>query len=103
MPHQQAGRSGQARSMLDDVWLDRLAPGSLFSLDGRAAVITGAAGGVGRWLAAGLGLAGARLLLTDRSTEELDHLVFELRGRRIDCLADGAGPAQTRVYDARQV
>lgn len=42
-----------------------LAPKSLYSLEGKTAVVTGAAGGIGRWLAAGLGAAGAGLLLTD--------------------------------------
>jgi NAD(P)-dependent dehydrogenase (short-subunit alcohol dehydrogenase family) len=50
----------------DATWLDRLPPRQLFGLDGKAAVITGAAGGIGRWLSAGLAAAGARVLLTDR-------------------------------------
>jgi NAD(P)-dependent dehydrogenase (short-subunit alcohol dehydrogenase family) len=42
-----------------------LEPDRAFSLEGRAAIVTGAAGGIGRWLAAGLGAAGASVLLTD--------------------------------------
>ncbi|MFQ5426169.1 MAG: SDR family NAD(P)-dependent oxidoreductase [Gaiellales bacterium] len=53
-----------------------LAPAALFSLEGKAAVVTGAAGGIGRWLAAGLGTAGAALLLVD------------LDGPRLSALAD---------------
>jgi NAD(P)-dependent dehydrogenase (short-subunit alcohol dehydrogenase family) len=52
-------------SALDDDAIRRLAPGSLFSLAGRVAVVTGGAGGIGRWLAAGLGAAGARVVVTD--------------------------------------
>jgi NAD(P)-dependent dehydrogenase (short-subunit alcohol dehydrogenase family) len=52
-------------SALDTVAIRRLAPGSLFSLAGRVAVVTGGAGGIGRWLAAGLGAAGARVVVTD--------------------------------------
>jgi NAD(P)-dependent dehydrogenase (short-subunit alcohol dehydrogenase family) len=42
-----------------------LSPGALFSLEGQVAVVTGAGGGIGAWLAAGLSAAGARVLLTD--------------------------------------
>ncbi len=42
-----------------------LAPSTLFTLDERVAVVTGAAGGIGRWLCAGLAAAGASVLATD--------------------------------------
>ena len=42
-----------------------LAPGTLYSLAGKVAVVTGGAGGIGRWLAAGLGGAGATVALVD--------------------------------------
>jgi len=51
-----------------------LTPQSLFSLDGRVAVVTGASGGIGRWLAAGLGTAGAAVLATDLDERGLDEL-----------------------------
>ncbi|MCL4290159.1 MAG: SDR family oxidoreductase [Thermoleophilia bacterium] len=51
-----------------------LAPASLYSLEGKTAVVTGAAGGIGRWLAAGLGAAGAGLLLTDANEEGLGEV-----------------------------
>jgi NAD(P)-dependent dehydrogenase (short-subunit alcohol dehydrogenase family) len=65
--------------MLEDAWLERIDPQRLFSLDGRVAVVTGAAGGLGRWLSAGFGLAGARVFLTDRDADALDTLAAELR------------------------
>lgn len=47
-------------------------------LDGRKALLTGAAGGVGRAVAARMVQAGAKLLLADRDQAELDDLVAEL-------------------------
>src|SRR5687768_5297253 len=43
----------------------RLSPETLFSLQDKVAVVTGAGGGLGAWLSAGLAAAGARVLLTD--------------------------------------
>jgi NAD(P)-dependent dehydrogenase (short-subunit alcohol dehydrogenase family) len=50
---------------LDGAAVRALAPAEAFSLAGRVALVTGAAGGLGSWLAAGLGAAGARVVLSD--------------------------------------
>ena len=56
----------------------------LFDLEGRVAVVTGAASGLGQAISAGLAQAGAKLVLLDvneaglATTEEF----IELRGRR---------------------
>ncbi len=90
--------------MLEEKWLERLAPERLFSMRGRVAVVTGAAGGVGRWLSAGFGLAGASVLLTDRDMEGLSILAGELRGQRIEATELGADledpEAPARIVDA---
>jgi NAD(P)-dependent dehydrogenase (short-subunit alcohol dehydrogenase family) len=64
-----------------------LAPSALFSLEGRVAVVTGAAGGIGRWLAAGLGAAGAAVLVTDIEESTLADVESTLRDAGIDVSA----------------
>jgi len=70
---------------LDPEAIAGLAPGSLFSLAGKVAIVTGAAGGIGRWLAAGLGAAGAALLATDLDAEGLDALAATLDEAGVAC------------------
>jgi NAD(P)-dependent dehydrogenase (short-subunit alcohol dehydrogenase family) len=50
---------------LDEEKARRLRPQALFDLGGKVAVVTGAGGGLGAWLSAGLAAAGASVLLTD--------------------------------------
>ncbi len=75
-----------------------LAPGELYSLAGRVAIVTGATGGLGRWFAAGLGAAGARVLVTDLEQEPVDELVALLAGAGVEAagvavdLADDDAP-----------
>jgi NAD(P)-dependent dehydrogenase (short-subunit alcohol dehydrogenase family) len=68
-----SGSSVSVQARLDEAMSDSLspevihalAPADAFSLQGKTAVVTGAAGGIGRWLAVGLGAAGASVLVTD--------------------------------------
>jgi NAD(P)-dependent dehydrogenase (short-subunit alcohol dehydrogenase family) len=59
-------------------WIAALAPARLFVLDGKVAIVTGAAGGIGRWLAAGLAAAGARVSRTDRDEAGLNDVTRTL-------------------------
>ncbi len=67
--------------MLDAAWLARLEPERLFGLSGRVALVTGAAGGIGRWLTAGFAMAGAAVVATDRDGVGLQTLAAELAGQ----------------------
>lgn len=66
-------------SAFDRKAIRALTPTSLFSLTGKVAVVTGAGGGIGRWLAAGLGAAGAAVLLTDIDADGLGAVQTTLR------------------------
>jgi len=81
-----------------------LAPGRSFSLDGKTAVVTGAAGGIGRWLAAGLGVAGAAVLVTDVDGNALDDLVETLAAADVEASAFpcdlGEADASQRIVEA---
>jgi NAD(P)-dependent dehydrogenase (short-subunit alcohol dehydrogenase family) len=66
-------------------------------LDGKTVILTGAAGGIGRHLAAALADAGARVALTDLPGEGLDAVEHQLAGDGTTVVADGfdgADPAR---------
>jgi gluconate 5-dehydrogenase len=71
---------------------------SLFRLDGRAAIVTGAGRGLGRGMALALAGAGARLALWDVVAEDLQAVAVEVRA-----LAGEASTAVVDVTDAGQV
>jgi gluconate 5-dehydrogenase len=64
----------------------QLAPASLFSLEGKVALITGGAGGIASGLASGFAAAGARLMLADRN-DSVTKRVGELRNAGADAAA----------------
>ncbi len=55
--------------------------------EGRVAVVTGAASGIGRGLAAGFAARGAKLVLSDRDEEALERAGEELRAEGAEVLA----------------
>jgi len=73
----------------DDV--ARLRPGTLFDLSGRVAVVTGAGGGLGSWLAAGLAAAGAHVVLSDHPHASVDG--------PLAAIAEGGGSADALAED----
>jgi NAD(P)-dependent dehydrogenase (short-subunit alcohol dehydrogenase family) len=75
----------------------RLRPSVLFSLLGRVALVTGAAGGLGAWFAAGLAAAGARVVLADRDVEVAMRVCETLAGRGHECSALGGDLADPAV------
>ena len=86
---------------MSDTWdaagISRLRPAALFDLTGRVAVVTGAAGGIGRWLAAGLGAAGSAVMLTDHDAAALDEVSGVLGDAGVSC---GTFVADLRDDDA---
>ncbi len=71
----------------DDAWRERLRPDRLYSLAGRVAIVTGGAGGIGRWLSMGFGLAGASVVVTDRDAVPTGDVVAWLRGAGVEAHA----------------
>lgn len=59
----------------------------LFSLNGKAALVTGASSGIGKGLAKGLAEAGAQVILAARRTDRLADLATEIREDGGDALA----------------
>ena len=67
------------------------------SLDGRVAVVTGGAGGIGRALGEAFGRAGMKVVLADVQPEPLDKTVAELRNEGIDVISV---PTDVGVWDS---
>jgi NAD(P)-dependent dehydrogenase (short-subunit alcohol dehydrogenase family) len=70
-----------------------LVPTGLFSLEGQAAIVTGASGGLGEMIARGLAEAGCAVLLAARREEELARVASAIEA--------GGGRARARPADLR--
>ncbi len=66
---------------------------NLFSIRNKVAVVTGATGALGSAIAAGYGLAGAKVILTARNENKLLHLVDEMKASGCDCAFIAADPS----------
>ncbi|NQY92385.1 MAG: glucose 1-dehydrogenase [Deltaproteobacteria bacterium] len=74
-------------------------PSELFDLSGRAALVTGATRGIGRWIAQGLAEAGADIVVVSRKQDACDEVAAEITsttGRR-------AVPVACDVADTEQI
>jgi 3-oxoacyl-[acyl-carrier protein] reductase len=67
---------------------------TLFRLDGKPALVTGASGGIGAAIARTLHAQGAVVVLSGTRREALESLAAELADRAFVCPADLADPAQ---------
>lgn len=65
----------------------------LFSLKNKVAVVTGATGALGSAIAAGYGLAGAKVILTARNERKLQNIVSEMKAAGCDCAFIAADPS----------
>ena len=74
-------------STLDSDAIGALEPARAFSLEGKTAIVTGAGGGIGRWLAAGLGAAGASVLVTDLDEGALEDCAETLAAAQLEVSA----------------
>jgi NAD(P)-dependent dehydrogenase (short-subunit alcohol dehydrogenase family) len=70
------------------------------TLAGLSAVVTGGNGGIGLAMAAGMGAAGARIVVWGRSQEKNQRAVGELRGRGIEADAVVCDVADEAAVDA---
>jgi len=66
-------------------------PKSLFSLDGKVALVTGGATGIGRMAATGLMMAGARVLIASRKGDACAAVADELNAMGAPGSAEGLG------------
>ena len=59
---------------------------TMFSVEGKVALVTGATGALGRVLAKAYGYAGAKVILTGRSMEKLNALVDEFKAEDLSLI-----------------
>ena len=66
-------------------------PNTLFSLEGKVALVTGGATGIGRMAATGLMMAGARVLIASRKADACEAVAAELNAMDAPGSVEGFG------------
>jgi len=66
---------------------------NMFSLEGKVAIVTGATGALGRAVAQGYGLQGAKVILTARNKETLGNVCTDMKSAGCDCAFIAGDPA----------
>lgn len=69
-----------------------------FRLDGRIAIVTGSAGGIGRGIALALGERGAKVCVCDLREEQLTGTLELLRARDIPCIGVGCDVTDPEAF-----
>ena len=81
-----------------------MSAGSFASLDGKVALVTGAARGIGRAIALELGRAGADVVVSYRSgRDEAESVAREIGGRAVEADVSDAGSAKALVEEAGEL
>jgi len=66
---------------------------SLFSIEGKVAIVTGATGALGSAVAKGYGYAGAKVMLTGRNEGKLREIFEEMKKEGLECAYSVGDPA----------
>jgi NAD(P)-dependent dehydrogenase (short-subunit alcohol dehydrogenase family) len=66
---------------------------SLFSIEGKVAIVTGATGALGSAVAKGYGYAGAKVMLTGRNEGKLKAIYDEMKAEGLECVYSVGDPA----------
>jgi len=83
-------KTGPGVPELEPGWFENMAPEQLFSLRGKVVVVTGAAGGIGRWFCAAFGAADAKIVATDIALDPAQRMCDALAERGVEAHAVAA-------------
>lgn len=82
------------------VSLDKNFVETMYSVEGKVALVTGATGALGKVAAKAYGYLGAKVMLTGRNSAKLQELVDEFKAEGIECNHFAADPAKVEDVEA---